>query len=355
MKQKIKYSYCIDEEKKLVNINDLTPETRHEHNWYCLQCGKEMVANLGTKRAKYFSHKAETACDGESYLHKLAKYRIREKFESADIFPITFVRSIPCDQQEKCLFFEEFICQMRDKHISFNLKEWYDKCSEEVKIGEFRSDLLLTKSTIPGRKPILIEVYKTHHSEDSKMNSKHKIIETIQIKSEDEIEDIIKNGFVEGKNCIFNFSPQKLPSVRMGDVSLERFVLLRNGVIYRTYVLCRQQNEKVRHDSVCELNMQRLGIELFQKSARNRPLNHCESVLVYLVNKKNWLIKNCILCKFKKHNGWGGNICIRYKSLGPQYKDAKQELANSCPYYQMEQEKMKYPLSELEKIISEVP
>ena len=66
MKQ-IKYSYSLDGDGNLFNIKMLSHETRHNCKYYCLQCGQEMVANLGTKKAWYFSHKAETACDGESY------------------------------------------------------------------------------------------------------------------------------------------------------------------------------------------------------------------------------------------------------------------------------------------------
>ena len=75
-KKQIKYSYCVDEEGVLVHINSLTDATRHARKLLCLQCGQEMVANLGEKKVWYFSHKAETACDGESYLHKLAKFQL---------------------------------------------------------------------------------------------------------------------------------------------------------------------------------------------------------------------------------------------------------------------------------------
>lgn len=92
MKKQVKYSYCINENNQLVHIKEITNETRHNHKLLCLECGQEMVANLGTKKAWYFSHKANTACNGESYLHKLAKRKIREKFLSSDSFPIIFTK-----------------------------------------------------------------------------------------------------------------------------------------------------------------------------------------------------------------------------------------------------------------------
>lgn len=66
MKQ-IKYSYCIDDDNNLIHVLSLTNSTRHSRKLYCLQCGQEMVANLGTKKSWYFSHKSDCACDGESY------------------------------------------------------------------------------------------------------------------------------------------------------------------------------------------------------------------------------------------------------------------------------------------------
>ena len=80
MKTKVRYSYCIDENDKFVFIRDLNSSSRYEHKFRCLECGKEMIANMGSKRAWHFSHKSDLEaanCSGESYLHKLAK---REKY-----------------------------------------------------------------------------------------------------------------------------------------------------------------------------------------------------------------------------------------------------------------------------------
>lgn len=320
-----------------------------------------MVANLGTKKAWYFSHKADTACDGESYLHKLAKHRIREKFSSSDSFPITFVRNVPCNQQDKCIFFNNPECQIRNVPIPFDLKKWYDTCQEEITVGEFRPDLLLTCSTKPDREPIFIEVYVTHPSEDAKIYSKYKIIETMQIESEDDIESIINNKFLEDKNCLtINFNPV-FPSLRGAPIPITRFVLFKNGaaLIYKELdyeVFCNKLNEKIEPNSVCELNMKGVGIEIWGENANDKTLDSYESGLIYLVKKKNWLIKNCIICNFRKYSEWSREyICVRYKSLGAQYKYPKQTMAKDCLYYQIDTEKMNYPLSELEKIISEVP
>ena len=210
----IKYSYCLDEKNRLVHIKSLTDATRHAHRWRCLQCGQEMVAKLGEKNVWHFSHKADTACDGESYLHKLAKRRIRAKFMSEESFPVTFVRNFYCENKGRCPYYREWECLEHNVTERCDLKYWkakplYDSCWEEEKYGEFRPDLLLKCSTNPDVKPIFIEIYKTHQSSEAKASSEHKIIETKKIESEADIEDIIKRGFVEGENCTLkNFHPK---------------------------------------------------------------------------------------------------------------------------------------------------
>ena len=54
----------------------------------------------------------------------------------------------------------------------------YDTCQEEVKVGEFRPDLLLTGPMDEKLGPVFIEVYKTHESDEPKVTSQYKIIET---------------------------------------------------------------------------------------------------------------------------------------------------------------------------------
>ncbi|MCH5169068.1 MAG: hypothetical protein J1F27_05450 [Prevotellaceae bacterium] len=364
MKQ-VKYSYCVDTTGHLINIKDMSSATRHDRKLMCLECGEEMVANLGTKKAWYFSHKADKACDGESYLHKLAKRRIREKFMSDGNFPITFVRNVPCQEFKQCPYRDEFECFERDVNIPSDLKIWngnvlYDTCQEEVRQGEFQPDLLLTCSTKPEREPIFIEVYKTHQSEESKVASNYKIIETTKIKTEADIDDIIDRGFVEGQNChTYKFFP-RLPSIRKKDMPIDRFILWKNGAatVYRSIdykVYCDKLNQKVERNSVRELNLNtKRCIDIYEDLIAKKQLNSYQIGLIYLV-KKGMDIKNCILCKYNKFNSFYEDyICILYKDLlGAQSPKPKQSMANTCPRYELNQELMSYPL--LEQEVSEVP
>ncbi len=364
MIKQIKYNYCLDENGELIHINSLTPVAKRIHKYFCLQCGQEMIANLGEYRAWYFSHKKNSACDGESYLHKLAKRKIREKFMVEDRFPIVFSKDIPCSDRKSCPFFSEIECISHNIQSFSDLKKWnndviYDSCQEEVTYGGFRADLLLTNSKKPNRQPVFIEVFKTHKSDVLKTSSKYRIIETKQIQTEDDIENILKEGFVEGKNCTtHNFNPP-VNEIRKKDVPIDRFVLFRNGsaYIYRStdyVVFCDKVNQRFKPNSIIEFNLKNHGIDIFGLDEDAKQLNSYQTCLVYLV-KKGMVIRNCILCKFYKYNDAYNNfICILYKNLGLNHPHPQQFFANKCGQYKINQDLIKHPLSELEKGIIEL-
>ena len=77
----IRYRTAFDENNNLVDIRDVSKEERHEHTYRCIMCGEVLLPRLGNERARHFYHGKDTTCDGESYIHKLAKLRIKEKFD----------------------------------------------------------------------------------------------------------------------------------------------------------------------------------------------------------------------------------------------------------------------------------
>lgn len=363
MKQ-IKYSYCIDENGEFVHIKSITDATRHAKKLFCLQCGQEMVANLGTEKSWYFSHKANTACDGESYLHKLAKQKIKEKFDTSSHFPITFVRDVPCCEANHCPCMDNFYCMTKNEPVPSDLKLCdekviYDTCQEEVMYGGFRPDLLLTHSSKPEREPVFIEIYNTHKSDEDKLKSNYKIIETRRLTSESDIEDIINNGFVEGQNCyLYNFNP-RLPLIKSEKIPIDRFIMFKSGsaVVHRALdyiVYCDKINERFDSRSVIELNFRERHIDVWGLSELEGTLNSYQKGLVYLM-KKGYNVRNCIICRFYKYNDYYNmNICIRYKSLGFTSGNVKQNVAMNCPLYEIAERFIKCPLDELENEVSEV-
>ena len=151
----IKYSYCLDEGGEIVHIKDLNKENRLRSRFFCISCAQEMVAKIGNGgRVQHFAHKSDFSCNSESYLHKLAKLLIRKKFMSSDTFPIIFKRDITCCESITCPLYETYMCREEEKEIISDLKSYngqviYDTCKEEVTVGGFRPDLLLSCSTKP--------------------------------------------------------------------------------------------------------------------------------------------------------------------------------------------------------------
>lgn len=371
--QNVRYGYCLDENDNLVCIDSVTKENRYSHEFRCLQCGQKMIPKIGPKRVRHFAHSADVDCNGESYLHKLAKRRIREKFLSSENFSIIFNRPAPCCEKEHCIYAvpenEEIYlghsCSI-NVDIPMDLKIWngyklFDKCEEEVTIGNFRADLLLRNSNNLTLPPVFIEVKVTHESTEEKLASEYRIIETRTISSEKDIEDIVSNGFVEGINCsTYNFNPPPPePVPPIGGKPITRFVLRRGGFakIYRDIdmvVTCDKMNQKCDKYSIKELNYKYGGVEIWGMNNDVKNLSSYQTCLLYLY-KKGYDIKNCILCKHRKYNDYYDKfICVLYKTLdSPAFP--KQIQAKTCPRFEMYSEWEDISIEELQKLVSEVP
>lgn len=371
--QNVRYGYCLDENDNLVCIDSVTKENRYSHEFRCLQCGQKMIPKIGHKRVRHFAHSADVDCNGESYLHKLAKRRIREKFLSSENFSIIFNRPAPCCEKEHCIYAvpenEEIYlghsCSI-NVDIPMDLKIWngyklFDKCEEEVAIGNFRADLLLSDSNNPTLPPVFIEVKVTHESTEEKLASEYRIIETRTISSEKDIEDIVSNGFVEGINCsTYNFNPPVPNSLKpIGLHPILRFVLRTNGSarVYYNYetIRCDKILQKLEKDSLAEINLTPGGFYIKRETlASSVVLDSYQTGLLYFV-KKGYDIKNCILCKYRKYNDYyNKSICVLYKKLdSPAFP--RQIQAKTCPRFEMYSEWEDISIEELQKLVSEVP
>ncbi len=358
--KEIKYSYCLDENGRLVYIKDVTDAIRRVHQYRCLQCGEEMTAKLGEKNTWHFSHKADTACDGESYLHKLAKRRIRMKFMNEESFPIIFNRDFHCENKGKCRNYREWVCLEYDKKEPCDLKYYkaqplYDACLEEVQYREFRPDLLLKCSSKPDVPPIFIEIYKTHQSSEAKVNSEHKIIETKKIESEADIDDIIKRGFVEGENCTLqNFHPKHEIDKSKVRISVDRFILYNSGKAYVEQLFCGMLDKRIKPKSAIELNVRIHEFGIGELNGQSE-IDTYEKGLLYLKKKEGMPIRNCILCKEYRYNEYlSSYMCKKYSIIGLKDPCPKQSLAGICEDYELSEKLKNYPLSKLEKDVSRV-
>lgn len=250
--------WCIDDVKDKSLYHSLAP-------WHCILCGVEMQAGLGDIKRHYFKHKTETECNRETYLHKLAKTKLKKWFEKNQyVFKMLFKQKELCCEHSKCNFYDSEVCS-KLLQISLSSENWgYSICNEEETVKQvndsFRADLLIKRSELDDD-PILIEVCVHHPSTQKKIESGLKIIE-IQFDSEEEIEEFCKNNtFIEGEKVKF-FGFKDRPSVVkdsqtcLGAKNVRRFTYKdRWHHFLDKSFKCTELHIKAEKDSEVELNL----------------------------------------------------------------------------------------------------
>lgn len=338
----IKYHFAL-EGNEVVPIETVDREERHAHTYKCLGCGAEMLPRLGAKNAWHFAHKGKDGdnCSSETYLHKLAKRLIKEKFDSSDEFWIQYIRSGTCSKIEDCIFRDDYQCRVEET-VSYNLKEYYDTCQEEVPVKGYIADLLLTSSIHPEREPVLIEIKVTHQCTDDKLQSGLRIIE-IGFDSEETIRAISQhNEWIEGytlsgewdrrskvrNSILFHNFDHKASLV--GKRSLPRFILYYSGKSRCTYEDCHIVKRKVDSKSIFEVTINSEWDSFFFG-------NIIASICIPD-------FKSCKICKFYKSNSnmlmETYNVCCLYKKYNTP-KDPIPNYAKQCQYYSINQDFMK--------------
>ena len=363
----IKYSYAYDG-KAIVHIDHVA-----EHQEFrCISCGKKMVAKLGSKKSHHFAHKANTqSCSSETYLHKLAKTFLMQKFQTG-AFEIEMKRYYLCVEAESCLFNGN--CRQSDWK-KYDLKEHYDSCVEEQSVDGFLADLLIAGE---GRDPIFIEICVSHGCTPQKISSGHKIIE-IQISSESDIEYFLQ-GIISEKDGVhfYGFDRVMKNKKQVYKKRIKRFVLHRSGAAIVKDISCQKQRMKYAQSSILELNMNYYASESYDYCGgdclydeddyyEDDDAEHSylyatlkfgatplDAGLAYAVNK-GLSFKNCHLCKYVRDDSYdGGLFCCMSKKYhtpcNPNQKDA-----GNCAYYSLNREKVQDIMPLLSSlIISEV-
>ncbi len=328
----IKYGYALDEHQNVIYIHDVNQENRKEHTYHCIECGEELIPRLGTKRVLHFAHKCNTPnCTGETYLHKLAKRRIKEHFERSDSFMIKYFQNHKCFKHKTCPLYN-IKCVSRNIE-EFNLKEYYNTCQEEKQYENYTADILLTNSREPNKKPIFIEIHVKHKSTEEKINSGNRIIE-LTIKSEADIEKFISSGIEESQHPeeekegyaqFYGFKTDSHKVTRKPDNKyfLLKFALNSNNEYWKEYNLCFKAFEKkyIADFEVC-----------FYPSNTKYAHLKTEDIERYgylLAHKKDPSKKHCLLCKYYSNEN---SICMLYKKCNtPTHPEAWH--ANECKYY----------------------
>ena len=258
MKNEIKFYHAYDENGNIINIYDVTKDNRAK-KYYCIGCNNEMCAVLGSVRKHQFRHKGE-CCSYESYLHKLSKKLLKEKFNSQKEFIIKYIIQYLCERAVNCKI--EQLCSTkcnRTEQHELDLKKFYDLCEEEKTYNGFRTDLMLSNSKDSNKLPLFIEISVTHDCEQSKLESGIPIIE-IKITDEEVLQNIMEETFLTDiENDIvrfYNFKKvtQIIPLDRIwisnDKDDVLRAYIVRNG---QDGLNCRNVENNHRQDSIYEI------------------------------------------------------------------------------------------------------
>lgn len=341
----VKYKYAfIDEDKDiLISIDDITKENRKQYKYRCISCGRELLPRAISSKYKkaHFYHKEELECSGETYLHKLAKLRIKQKFDnSSSPFIIQLNGTISCSNKKSCPLYDAKICQSKCQQLApIDLHCYYDTCEEEKEHHGFIADLLLYHSQ-NRRSPVLIEINVNHKCEQKKIDSGLRIIE-LDVKNEEDIEFFVSHPMIQ--KTIYKYKDDDEPSITFYNFKpkaeerllynryFERVIYFKSGSVYKPNLddailngvsfSCANLHQKANPQSVAEINIECDYFE-FPSSL--------QCGLVYL-RHKGYDIKNCLLCKYYNNDilRKGCNLCYKYGTPA----QPKQYRAQSCQYY----------------------
>lgn len=300
-----------------------------------------MRPRLGAKNAHHFAHKSTTPdCNPETYLHKLAKIKIKEKFDTGAPFEISLHQTCGCTDKNTCPFYKEEECKS-EEYRTYDLRKTYDTCTEEETIGNYRADLLLTSSIKPDTPPVLIEILVTHKCEEDKINSGEKIIE-IEIKKEEDITNLLDSPIVEpdkysfdkpATKCTFHNFKRTSSDKAIERRAIRKFYLFESGAAYIPNLFmnignCRHVLHKDNHKAIIEL-----AIDLpYDTQVSEYRLGYAKA------KEMGHNVQNCHLCKYLGSGFMGDqSTCCLHKKFGtPQYPKGPE--AMKCTYYRLNHE-----------------
>lgn len=368
MEYNIQYQHCKDKEGNIISINDISEENRHDKKLYCLSCGNEMIFCRSSLGTPFFRHKTNCSCDGETYLHLLAKQKIKEAFEDKSRpFYMLLRADSPCSEYKTCFFFNDNCIYEENLASAIDLHRWYDTISEEVPIDCFVADLLLTNS-VKNYDPLFIEIFVTHPCEASKVFSQYRIIE-VPITSEKDVENICKNGFVQStfvediNSCRFyNIKLKNPPVVNKKEHSVfvqgtkpwTRFVVFSNGGVRKYDIGCDDINNRLLLNTILELNIRIPSFkECSDRYKGGFPYSSYEVAFEY-IRRCGLEIKNCLMCKYHNYNDRDERrICTLYKKYGTP-KEPKQLQAANCSFYREKEISLDLKTLEISRIVQQV-
>lgn len=326
--QKQYYCYAIDKDGLLTNVHNAVKG----REYFCPYCNSPMIPRQGAIRKWHFAHKPDSLipCSYESYLHKLAKLKIKSWFDESKEFTITFrqktmcsVLDCPINLSKKCFWHE---------YNTYDIKKYYDTCTLEKGVNGFIADLLLTDSSHSNRPPILIEICVSHKSTVEKINSGLRIIE-ISIKSEKDITSLIKDNEIsearDGSAVFYNFNIRRsIPSPNFQQNKFHFWIDKHNKAnrynLYQNYCLSPLpiflEESIFRIDACFPIDFR----FAFEQLANINP---------NLYRSLNLNLERCYMCKFYRYIANGDTYLCILEKYGKPSINSEMSITKACSFF----------------------
>lgn len=255
----IQYQAAEDKNGNLVFIENVT-ETERNNGYFCASCHKEVIPVLGNYRVHHFRHKVDHECNGETYLHRLAKEVLKKRFDSSSEFKITFEQAHYCDLYNTCCHEGKTSSCKEIELVTIDLKDYYDECRLELydPSANKTPDLVLldSKERFPH---IWLEIFVSHHCTEEKLATEGVKIIEFEIKTEEDALSLaqieIKQNAGPGTNkktsdkqgfairfYKFKDKGDTHPLTMQKETDITRVALLRTGDISNKRLSCREVN-----------------------------------------------------------------------------------------------------------------
>lgn len=355
MNQKGLLTYAFSSDGNFVHIDTVVNGLACD--CFCPSCKERLVAkNGGTKRIHHFAHASGVDCDEayETMLHQLAKIRVQEAFITKEVFNLQFEYRSYCPHINKCGFIRYSECHISSQKV-FNLKEFYDSCEQERQYDSInrRSDLKIFSSKNPQLAPIYIEFYVTHASDSYKLHNGGKIIE-VKIDSENDIQTIIENGFIESNKHSYGTDNEEESKITFWGFKTENYNAehINNEIEFSRYILYSSGKSQCYQDSSPCKNIRKAKKQSLMEICFHTPVAFGIYEMAKYQGYKRFGIKNCLYCKnyVDSYDGMG-KLCRLYKHLGinrfDQHDTAR---AKDCSRFLLNQEEMDEELKHFESL-----
>lgn len=186
----VRYQHALDSYGKTVSAKSIAGTETSGVRFICLGCNNDLVARVnGQQHQPHFAHKIQVECDGETYLHRLAKQVFFETYQNCLDQETPFQIVLPVDR--RCAKYAPLLnkrCNLGTLEKTFDLTNYYREVRIETRDGSFIPDVTLVSQKNPNEK-IYVEIAVTHFLSEEKAASSNRIIE-IPVESELQVERI---------------------------------------------------------------------------------------------------------------------------------------------------------------------